>query len=151
MSALTDMLSRNMIALKVDARDWKEAVRAAGKLLVDSGCVEPQYVPAMIRMVEEIGSYIVIAPGVALPHARPEEGAKKACMSLVTLDRAVSFGHQDYDPVTMVIAFAAPEKEGHLEALKEVARLLEHTDRVSRLKGASSVDEVLEILERPQG
>jgi mannitol/fructose-specific phosphotransferase system IIA component (Ntr-type) len=150
LSNLTDMLTRDMIALRVKVPDWQEAVRAAGKLLVDSGAVEPQYVPAMIRMVEEIGPYIVIAPGIAIPHARPEEGAKQSSLSFVTLDPPVNFGNEHNDPVAIVIAFAAPRKEGHLEALKEVARLLEDSDRVERLKQASSVDEVLEIIREPR-
>jgi mannitol operon transcriptional antiterminator len=150
LSNLTDMLPRDMIALKVSVGDWQEAVRVAGKLLVDSGAAEPRYVPAMIRMVEEIGPYIVIAPGIAIPHARPEEGAKKSSLSFVTLDPPVNFGNEHNDPVSIVIAFAAPRKEGHLEALKEVARLLEDSDRVERLKQASSVDEVLEIIREPR-
>jgi mannitol operon transcriptional antiterminator len=147
LSNLTDMLPRDMIALKVSVGDWREAVRVAGKLLVDSGAAEPRYVPAMIRMVEEIGPYIVIAPGIAIPHARPEEGAKKSSLSFVTLDPPVNFGNEHNDPVSIVIAFAAPRKEGHLEALKEVARLLEDSERVEKLKQASSVDEVLKIIQ----
>jgi len=146
-SALSKMLTRDTIALGVSARNWEEAVKEAGMLLVHSGSVEPQYVPAMVQMVKDIGPYIVIAPGVALPHARPEEGAKRPCMSLVTLDTPVNFGNEYNDPVTLVIAFAAPGKEGHLEALAELARFLEDNDRVEKLKQAASVDEALELIE----
>ena len=79
------MISSKTIALNVDAKDWKEAVRVSGGLLVKNGLVEPRYVDAMIEMVNTIGPYIVISPGVAMPHARPEDGVLEPCMSLITL------------------------------------------------------------------
>lgn len=84
-SVLSKMLAKETIVLRLSVSDWQQAVREAGRLLVNAGAVEPRYVEAMIQMVREMGPYIVIAPGVALPHARPEDGVKKAYMSLVTL------------------------------------------------------------------
>jgi mannitol/fructose-specific phosphotransferase system IIA component (Ntr-type) len=146
-SSLSKMLTKDRIALRVAARDWREAVRHAGRLMVQSGAVEPRYVDAMIEMVEEIGPYIVIAPGVALPHARPEQGVRRSCMSMVTLDPAVNFGNEHNDPVTLVVAFGAQANEGHIEALRDLARLLEDEVRLERLKSASSVDEVLHLVD----
>jgi mannitol/fructose-specific phosphotransferase system IIA component (Ntr-type) len=113
---------------------------------VDSGGAEERYIEAMIAMVEEIGPYIVIAPGVALPHARPEDGVKRPCLSLLTLDPAIEFGNEHNDPVSLVIAFGAPENEKHLDALRDVARLLEDSERLERLRSAASADEVLEVV-----
>jgi mannitol/fructose-specific phosphotransferase system IIA component (Ntr-type) len=145
-SSLSGMLREDTIALRVAAGDWQEAVRAAGELLVGSGAVEPRYVPAMIDMVKEIGPYIVIAPGVALPHARPEDGVLRSCMSLLTLEPPVSFGNEHNDPVTLVVAFGAPESEGHLEALRDLARLLEDAERLAQIKSAASVQDVLDAV-----
>jgi mannitol/fructose-specific phosphotransferase system IIA component (Ntr-type) len=145
------MLTRDTIALGVSARDWQQAVREAGKLLVRSGAVERRYVEAMIQMVKDIGPYIVIAPGVALPHARPEDGVKRPCMSLVTLDPPVSFGNEHNDPVTLVVAFGTPDKEGHIEALTELARLLGDAEALARMKGASSTEELLLLVQGARG
>jgi len=46
----------------------------AGAFLVDTDAVFPSYVDAMVRAVEELGPYMVVAPGIALAHARPEDG-----------------------------------------------------------------------------
>ena len=40
----------------------------------------------MINNVKEIGSYIVIAPKVAIPHARPEDGTNKLGISFLKLE-----------------------------------------------------------------
>jgi len=146
MSALSRMLTKKTIALGLSAGNWQEAVRAAGNLLVQIDKVEPRYVDGMIRMVEEIGPYIVIAPGVALPHARPEDGVKTACMSLVTLRPPVPFGNETNDPVELVVAFGSPDSKGHMEALAELARLLENDSALNRLKKAASARDVMAVI-----
>lgn len=140
------MFTPETIALRVPATDWEEAVRAAGQLLVANGAAEPRYIDGMIRTVRELGPYIVIAPGVALPHARPEEGALREGYALVTLAQPVTFGNPDNDPVQVVIAFCAPDASAHLESLRVLAKYLERTDFVPRLLAAKSAEEVLVYL-----
>ena len=148
MSALSKMLTEKTIALGLAVHDWQEAVRAAGNLLVQAGKVEPRYVEGMIRMVQEIGPYIVIIPGVALPHARPEDGVKEACMSLVTLSPPIPFGNENNDPVELVVAFGSPDSRGHIEALAELARLLEDETALDALKKATSPRDVVAVVKR---
>ena len=48
----------------------------------------------MIDVVRDMGPYIVLAPGLAMPHARPEMGAKQVGAALVTLEKPIDFGSQ---------------------------------------------------------
>jgi len=147
LSALLKVLTKETIALGLNVRDWQEAVREAGSLLVKAGGVEPRYVEAMIQMVQEIGPYIVIAPGVALPHARPEDGVKRACMSLMTLDPPVNFGNEYNDPVELVVAFGTTDNKAHIAALAELAKLLGDANTLESLKRASSPAEILKLID----
>ena len=61
-------------------------IRHGGQLMVDAGFTEPTYTEAMIDVVRDMGPYIVLAPGLAMPHARPEMGAKQVGTALVTLE-----------------------------------------------------------------
>ncbi len=45
-------------------------------LLVAADVVEPRYYRAILDGVAQHGPYFVIAPGLAMPHGRPEEGVK---------------------------------------------------------------------------
>lgn len=63
-------LAEDAIVLGAEASDWRAAVRLAGAALVRSGVARPGYADKMIRMIEEHGPYVVIAPGLALAHAR---------------------------------------------------------------------------------
>lgn len=143
---LLDLLNEKTIRLDAEAADWPEGVRLAGALLVDSGAVSPSYVDAMIRVVEELGPYMVVAPGIALAHARPEDGVRRMCMSLMRLASPVEFGSEDNDPVDLVFAFGALDKEGHLQALKELATFLQKEEAVSALRQCDSVEKAVQLI-----
>ena len=63
--------------------DWKESVVSSGQLLLRDGCIDAGYIDKMIETCQELGPYIAIAPGIAILHARPEDGARKVCFSRV--------------------------------------------------------------------
>lgn len=109
---------------RVAADDWRAAVRAACEPLVDAGAAEPRYVDRCIATVEELGPYMVVAPGVALAHARPEDGALALGLAVATLQNAVEFGHEENDPVDVVFAFGSPDRDKHVGLLGALARKL---------------------------
>jgi PTS system ascorbate-specific IIA component len=106
------------------ADDWRAAVRAASELLVEAGAAEPRYVDRCIATVEELGPYMVVAPGVALAHARPEDGALRLGLAVATLRDPVEFGHAENDPVDVVFAFGSPDRDQHVGLLGALARRL---------------------------
>lgn len=141
-------LDASCVALGVDADDWRAAVEAGGRLLVDAGAVEERYVDAMLRTVEELGPYAVIAPGVAIPHARPEDGAMQVGLSLALLSEPVEFGSAANDPVDLVFAFATTDPDAHLELLRALADFIENQQNLDALRRAKTVQNVVEVVER---
>lgn len=140
---LGDYLSKDVVRLNVEADGWETAVRKAGELLVDTKKCSPEYVDAMVRTVQELGPYMVIAPGLALAHARPEDGTLEIGLSLVTLKEPVCFGSASNDPVKVVISFCAVNKEDHIGMLKELAGFLRLEENLALLKRIDNVEELL--------
>ena len=120
MSLLGKAFGKGSILLNQKAANWQEAVRLAGDCLVASGCTTAKYTDAMIATISELGPYVVIAPGLAMPHARPNESVLHTGMSLITLAEPVDFGSSN-DPVRVVFALAARDHDKHLELLSEFA------------------------------
>lgn len=111
---LRDSLAENKsIRLQAEAETWQEAVKIGVDLLVAADVVEPRYYQAILDGVEQFGPYFVIAPGLAMPHGRPEEGVKKTGFSLVTLKKPLEFNHDDNDPVDILITMAAVDANTH--------------------------------------
>jgi ascorbate PTS system EIIA or EIIAB component len=130
------------IALRVPAVDWRAAVTAAGAALAASSAARPGYAHEMIRMIEENGPYVVIAPGLALAHARPGPEVIADGLSVVTLAEPVPFGHPYNDPVRVVLGLAAASPERHLPMLAEVANVFNETGAVDRVAAATDADAV---------
>jgi len=143
---IVDFLTPETIRVRAKAKDWEEVVEEAGHLLVAVEGVEERYVDAMKEMIRSIGAYMVIVPGFALLHARPEDGARRECMSLVTLAEPIEFGHPENDPVHFVIAFATADKDRHLTALAELAKMLQDDSRMRAIREATTVSDVLSAI-----
>lgn len=146
MSQLSDLVTPSAVRLDVRADDWRAAIRAAGALLESDGIATGDYTDAMIRIVEEYGPYIVIAPGFALAHARPDESVHRTGMSFVRLAEPVAFGNADNDPVRIVMALAAADASTHREALVALASLLVDPVRRPQLDDAPTPEAVCGVL-----
>ncbi|MGE5589979.1 MAG: BglG family transcription antiterminator [Bacillota bacterium] len=145
---LSDLLTKNRIALDVPALNWQEAVIAAGDVLVRAGDVDDAYVQSMVQAIEKLGPYVVVAPGCAMPHARPTAAVRRVSMSLVRLREPVRFGNEENDPVDLVFPLAAVDTNTHLKALSQLTKLLKNEADLKRIRTARSVDEVLDVVQR---
>ncbi len=134
---LRDLLTGQTVRARVAAATWQEATDRAGELLVGAGGAKPAYTRAMKRAIRKVGPYAVIAPGIALLHARPEDGVLAPCLALVTLAEPVAFGHSENDPVDVVFAFGAVDKQAHIAALQELAGLLMDEAFLERIRAAT--------------
>jgi PTS system ascorbate-specific IIA component len=143
------LISRDCVAVGVSLPAWQDAVRAAGRLLVQSRAAEEAYIEAMVRMTEEMGPYIVITPGIAIPHARPEEGALEVGFAAVQLDPPLPFGNPENDPVFLVLGFCTPDASAHVALLSRIARIIGQDGFLEQVKAAQTVDELAEIFNRP--
>lgn len=144
MATLESLLAPGAVELHATSKDWREAIRLAGSLLEDAGTITADYTEAMVRSVEETGPYIVVAPGFAFAHARPSEAVKQTSLSWARLDKPVEFGHDSNDPVDLVVAFAARSDSEHLQAMKQLAKLL--ATKRDELNRAESEEELRAIL-----
>ena len=98
------------IILQDSVESWPQALELCAKPLLDLQVIAPEYVTAIIEQHQTLGPYYVLAPGLAMPHARPEEGAKGLGLSLLKLKQGVSFGAGEFDPVDVIVMLAAPDK-----------------------------------------
>lgn len=143
---LKEVLTEELIDLHYRAENRDEAVRRSGELLVKNNLATDAYIEGMIKNVEVNGTYIVIAPGIAMPHARPEEGALAIGFSVVTLAEPVVFGHPKNDPVKIVIGLCAVDHQTHLKALAALVEILSHEENVERFLKAKEAKEILAMV-----
>ncbi|MFE0504376.1 BglG family transcription antiterminator [Peribacillus butanolivorans] len=143
---LEELLNIQTIQLQSHVSDWKEAIQVAAKPLVDLGTVENRYVEAMIEAIETNGPYVVITPGVAIPHARPEQGVRSLSMSLLKLDEPVDFAPNK--PVRLIIVLAAVDNDSHLRALIQLTQLLNEPANIEEILQTADKSVLMEYVHK---
>lgn len=124
----------------------ESALRVAGGLLEISGRTDAPYTDAVVAALHEFGPYFVVAPGIAIAHARPSESVFSVGLSLLVLREPISFGNEANDPVRLVFGLCATDHDGHLELMAELSNLLMSADRVNSLLNAVTVEEIRGVL-----
>jgi len=143
--SLGELVTEDLVAVNVTVESADQAISAAGELLVEGGVVTRGYVEAMRELFQRLGAYIVVAPGVALPHAAPADGALRVGVSVLTLSSPVAFGSPENDPVFVVIALASPGYQEHVRALIDLLDLL-HGNLAGKLRRAKTKADVISLM-----
>lgn len=143
---LSDLIRKETIALGLEVNDWQDAVRKAGQLLIDDGSITEEYVDGAIENVKELGPYIVITKGIALPHATNKVGVNRTAMSLITLKNPVNFGNKNNDPVDTVFMLATTDSTSHLGALQDLSEFLGDEEFLNILRHDTTIEKILAFI-----
>lgn len=144
--SLVDLLTKERVQLVQEIKDWKKAIKVAAAPLLEDGTIEKKYVQSMITNIKEMGPYVIIAPNVAIPHAKPEDGVNKLGMSLLLLKKPVPFSDRGTDYVKLVIVLASIDGDKHLKALSELTTLMNNNSNMEKLMSADSSDTILQLI-----
>ncbi|NYY78074.1 PTS mannitol transporter subunit IIA [Escherichia coli] len=134
---LIDYFPESSISVIHSAKDWQEAIDFSMVSLLD------KTISARITFRQFKGStinngpYYILAPCVAMPHARPECGALKTGMSLTLLKQGVYFPGND-EPIKLLIGLSAADADSHIGAIQALSELLCEEEILEQLLTASS-------------
>lgn len=144
---LKEHLPLEQIQLIESVDHWQQALEIVAKPLIQSHAIKPQYVAKIVQLTQQIGPYYVIAPEIAMPHSRPEDGVLKQALSLVVLKQGVNFNSEN-DPVRLVLMLAATDNTSHIEMLSAVAELLSDEEAVKQILQSADVQAISNIIYR---
>lgn len=140
-----DILTKDHIIVKDTVRNWMDAIKTAAKPLLEHQIIEQSYVDAMINSVHELGPYIVIAPEIAIAHARPNHDVHQVGLSLLKLNEQVQFC-DDRHKASLIFVLSAIDNTSHLSTLQNLASLLGNQQIVQQLLEAKTTQQILSIL-----
>ena len=146
LAALSSAFAPNSIEVGVVVDSREAAIVAVGGLLEASGRTTTGYTGEMLAVLDELGPYFVIAPGIAIAHARPSESVLSAGLSLAVLAEPVEFGSDHNDPVRLVFGLCAKDHDGHIEVLAGLAEVLSDDSQINFLLNAPDASRIYEYL-----
>jgi len=141
-------LSEEAVALNFNASNPEEAIRKSGELLVKSGVVDRGYIDSMIDVYKQLGAYIVLAPNIAMPHARPGQDVLKIGYAFLRLEKPIFFGHPENDPVKILIPLAGTDHFQHIKLLQNISEVLSDKNNLDFLFHSESPYEISELFNR---
>ncbi|MFK4568180.1 BglG family transcription antiterminator [Enterococcus sp. UD-01] len=143
---LSELLTCDMIQLSDKKMNWEEAIIYAAAPLLKQNKINEHYIEAMIQKVKDYGAFIHIGKGIALPHARPEDGVKQLGMSLLKVSQPVYLLDDPKHEITIFICLAAIDNEMHLKALANLTKILSTKENLEKLLAASDQKMIMELL-----
>ena len=145
---ITTWLPAENIQIVDSVSDWKQAIRLSAQPLLAKETMTEAYIDAIFNSHQELGPYYVLAPGLAMPHARPEQGAIKNGLSLLHIKQGVSFDAEENDPVYVVIMLCALSGDEHINMITALADIFSDDERLSALLKASSAESIQNVIKK---
>ena len=142
-----ELIENKRVVYKESAEDWKEAISMASEPLLEQNLIEEEYIKAMIDSVEEHGPYIVIAPNIAIPHAKKEGAVNKTSMSFMRLKEAVNFGNKPEHKAKLIFVLASTDNESHLSLLENMVTKLSDQEIVDQLLKSENIEDLKKIFD----
>lgn len=140
------ILKKENIVLKKEFQGKEEAIREAGRLLVDGGYAEETYIDSMIEREEKVSTYM--GNFIAIPHGTEEakKFIKTSGISVVQVPNGVNFGTADNEKLATVVIGIAGAGDEHLEILSQIAVFCSDIENVQKLADAQSEEEIINLL-----
>ncbi|MGL4849571.1 MAG: PTS sugar transporter subunit IIA [Clostridium sp.] len=132
-----------MIIKVIDrVKDYNEAIKISCDLLKEENIVEEGYFDAIIDKIDEFGPYFCIAEGVAMPHARPEDGSIETGVSIVKVNEAVDFLGKK---INVFFTLSAKDSESHLDLLRKIAEVCMNKCKLEKIINSKNKEEIMEV------
>ncbi len=130
---------RKLVFIRNDFLTKAAVVEFLGGQLVQAGAVHPDYVPAMHKREQDIGTYIT--EGVAIPHGTEASRrlVRKAAIVVLKIPHGIEWNNGN--KVYLAFGIAGSEEE-HIDLLGELAAILMDADQKAELMAAESEDEL---------
>ena len=105
---------------------WSEAITLSCQTLLEKGMITQQYIDEIIACVQKYGPYIVIVPGVAMPHSSEDsQGVLGTAISFTKMSQDVVFEDgNDEKNARLFFTLAAKNNEEHVENISKLSEML---------------------------
>ena len=141
---LKEISENKRVRFAEKAENWEEAIRMSCELLIEEGVISPGYVDEVIGAVKELGPYIVLMPGFALPHSvKGSQNAHGTAISFMKLSESVSFKPDNKDKdASVFFTLVAKDSEDHLKNMRKLWKMLTNEELCADLLKVSSEEEL---------
>ncbi|CEJ20437.1 phosphoenolpyruvate--protein phosphotransferase [Ralstonia solanacearum] len=137
------LICAERIRLQQRATDKTGAIRAAGQLLADTGCIDPAYIDSLLR--RETVANTFLGHGVSIPHGMGEDRHLIRRTGIAVLQFPDGLEWHPGQTTHLVFAIAAQSDE-HITLLRRLTRLLNDDARLRQLFSTQRAEDIVAAL-----
>ncbi|MFT9008220.1 MAG: PTS sugar transporter subunit IIA [Bifidobacterium sp.] len=125
---------------------WQEAVDAVTLPLIGLGTIRPTYVQAIKDSIAGPGgTYIDLGSGIALAHARPENGVVDTSLSVLHVASPFLLADQKDHAISTIFCLAAKDATTHIDLMRSLANFLGNEADQRKLAAVSNEEQLIQI------
>ena len=138
------IVNLDRIRVHLTAENKEDAIRQAGELLVQSGCVTPEYVTGMLARETTMSTYL--GSGVSIPHGQFENRGQinQTGISIAQFPHGVEW--EDDSKAYLVIGIAA-SSDDHIDVLARLAEVIEDETLINHLSATDNAEEIFQAFQ----
>ncbi len=132
-----------VVQLAASPASKEAAIRLAGQLLLEAGCIEPAYIDSFFGREKMADTYL--GSGVAIPHGMVQDRSLVRRTGVAVLQIPDGLTWNEGQVVRLVVAIAAQSDE-HIDLLRRLTRLMRDETRLARLSHTRDAAEIVAAL-----
>lgn len=129
--------------------NWEEAIRISCENLIDKGIIDETYREEVVAAVHNYGPYIVIVPGVAMPHSTDKSsGVFGTAISFTKFKEKIYFeaGNEEKQ-ATLFFTLAAKNPDEHMTNIANLSDLLMTDGVIEALDKITTISDFESLLQ----
>ncbi len=144
---LSDLLPAHRIQKISRGKNLSEIMTLLAQPLLEDGLIELGYLEAVEKEFEDPRNTFHIAPGVLLPHTKPENGSLGIGMSLGILEEEILVNQKR---VRYIFFLSAVDNKRHLSAMADLVKLVTNPELSGYLNVQSHLDQILTFIKNSE-
>lgn len=147
--SIFNLIGENGIVISTESNlSVNDALNITCSTLIEQGKVEKSYLEAIKQKHKEIGAYYVLAPKIAMPHARPEDGVNTAGLQVTVFKNGVNLESKDNGDVYFSVTLAAIDSDSHIQTIVALSELFQNDADVDAIIAAQNKKDIEAILKK---
>ncbi|HGF7276469.1 TPA: PTS sugar transporter subunit IIA [Enterococcus faecium] len=127
--------------------NWRDAIDESCQLLLEKGMINQSYIDEIIQCVEKHGPYIVIVPGVAMPHSSEDsQGVFGTAISFTKMKDSIQFEEEGKE-ASLFFTLAAKNPEEHMENIQNLSEMLMTEGLIESLMATNSLADYQQVMQ----
>lgn len=137
------LLPESFIEVVEEIVNWKEAILLSSNILLKNKYITEKYIEKIFENIDTMGPYMVLAPELLMPHARPEDGALKTGISLLKLNKPVDFYGND---ISIIVTLSSTDSNSHIDYIQKLVSLLDEEKKYIALLNTKDKNDVIKLI-----